>query len=138
MGESSLLMNSPIIDASHEFPALDLLPPGTVLKMVSLPRFINQKLNSLITYPYMKVESRTEVSGRNVMSYLFDDNQKLTTRFYMQDASYLFDRKLLISKKTTILKDYRIDAIGTGMTFDPERKVGFMQGPGEMIIHKKQ
>lgn len=133
--QTRALMDSPIADVDKEFPGLELLPPGSVLEGVSLPRYKENKLNVLVTSPYMKVESRIEFSGLNVYTYLYDEGQTETTRMFMEVASYFFDTKMLFSRKKTIINDYRLEALGTGMTFDTTRKVGFMHGPVETVIH---
>lgn len=133
--ERGVLMDSPIADVDKEFKAIELLPPGSVLDGVSLPRYENHKPSVLVTSPYMKVESRVELSGKNVLTYLYDTTGRETTRIFMAAASYFFNTKFLISKDTTVIRDFRMEAESTGVTFDTTRKVGFMHGPVTTVIH---
>lgn len=136
--ESSALMDSPIADVDKEFQAIELLPPGSVLDGVSLPRYENHRPTVLVTSPYMKVESRVELSGKDVLTYLYDETGRETTRIFMAVASYFFNTKMLLSKDATVIRDIRLEADATGVTFDTQRKVGFMHGPVTTVIHVDQ
>lgn len=133
--ENRILMDPPLAEIDKELPTLRLLPPGSELEGVSLPRWNqNNKLLSLITSPYVKIESKTELSGKDIISYLYDKKEKQTSRIYMITARYFYDSGILISKDKTLITDPRLDAVGTGMTFDTSKHVGFMHGPVQTII----
>lgn len=133
-GENTIIMNSPLVEVDKKFPGIDILPPGSVLDEVSMPRYEDKKLSLLVTAPEMKVESRVELSGGHVNAYIYDDFGSLTSRIYMQLASYFFDTGLLISKKHTVLKDIRLDMEGSGMVFDKEREIGMVKGPVTTVL----
>lgn len=135
---SPLLENSPLVTVDKKFPALELLPPGSVLDNVSLPQYEQHRKTSLITSERMNVVSETEIAGDEVHVLLFGEDGRETTRMFTLNASYFFDTLFLVSDRKTIIEDDRFQAEGTGLRFHSERKIGFLLGPVTTHIRTNQ
>lgn len=132
----------PLPEIDQKIPGLDLMPPGSKLGNVSLPRYKGRELSLLVTSTLMTVVSSREVTGEQVLVYMYEPGKIKTTTMWMRDASYFFDTKILISHGETRISDRSFDAIGTGATYDTTLKKCFMKGPLEtrfrsLKTHKK-
>ena len=133
MGQSVSEAATPLPEIDKTIPGLDLMPPGSKLKNVSLPRYKGRELDMLLTSTLMTVVSPGEIAGEQVNVYLYDSKKLITTTMWMLDASYFFTSKikagLLLSRGETRISDQRFDAVGTGMIYDTVLGKCFMKGP---------
>ncbi|MEG2971097.1 MAG: hypothetical protein RR808_06430 [Akkermansia sp.] len=125
----SAIENPPVAKIDKKIPGLELMPPGSKLKNVSLPRYEGLKLTLLVTSTQMTVVSPREIKGERVLAYLYDPNHRNEMQMSMKDASFFFDTKILVSRGETTINDPRFQALSQGVIFDSQQKKGFMRGP---------
>lgn len=111
-----------------EFPGLQLLPPGSVLRGISLPRYEEHRVTALFTAERMEVKSRNLVLLKGVHVQLYD-KEGGTTNLETADAHYDFSRSRVTSPVRTSLVSPRMEAEGMSLVFDAERQVGLLKGP---------
>lgn len=129
---------TPFPKVEKTIPGLDLMPPGSKLRNVSLPRYKGRELSLLLTSTLMTVISSREIAGDNVIVYLYDPGNVKTTTMRMPRASYFLDTKILVSHGETRVYDKRLDITGTGMVYDTTLKRGFIKGPAETRIQTEK
>ncbi len=130
--------NSPFVTIDAKFPALDLLPPGSVLKNVSLPQYENRKKIGVITATQMKVVNETEISGENIHIYTFSASGDQSSHLFTLGGSYFFNTQFFVSNLRTILEEARFRAVGAGLRFHSDRQVGFLMGPVTTYINTEK
>lgn len=111
-------------------PALDLLPEGSTLKDVSLPRYDkDKKPSALLRADLMKVVSKQHVSGQNVELRVFEPGGATKIKVHMGAADYHVDTGHLEATEILTLEGYNFNARGSGAIFHLEGRSGFLYGP---------
>ncbi len=120
--------------APEEFPALQLLPPGSIVRGISLPRYENHRVTSLLTADLMEVLSRYETRMENIQTLLYGESGE-TTRVRMANAHYNFRTQLLSSRNNIVTLShprYNVRAHG-GILHNGTRR-GVLIGPVHTVI----
>ncbi len=120
--------------APEEFPALQLLPPGSIVRGISLPRYENHRVTSLLTADMMEVLSRYEARMENIQTLLYGESGDIT-RVRMANAHYNFRTQLLTSRNnivTLVHPRYNVRAHG-GILHNGTRR-GVLTGPVNTVI----
>ncbi len=125
--------NSPLARVDKKLPMLEFLPVGSVLKRVTFPRYEGARLSVLLTAESMKIKSEQEVTAYAMNIHLYGKTGQVT-HFSSAQASYLPEKKLIVSPAKTTLKEERLSAEGTGLYLDTTVKRGFLTGPATTII----
>lgn len=113
---------------NKEVPGLQLMPPGSILKKVRLPRYEQSTLKALMLAELMRVVSKVEMSGENI-DITLQNEEGQPTHIKMDRAAYFFDVEKLISESFTDILDPRFKATGTGLILDTIKLQGFLSGP---------
>lgn len=116
-----------------EFPGLQFLPPGSVLKGISLPRYEGHRVTALFTAGTMEVKSRSLVALSALRVHLYDRNGE-TTDLDSAGAHYDFARSQVTSPTQTRLVSPRMEAQGVALIFDTKRSIGILKGPVNTAI----
>jgi len=116
-----------------EFPGLQFLPPGSVLKGVSLPRYEGHRVTALFTAKTVEVKSRSLVTLNTLRVHLYDPNGE-TTDLDSAEAHYDFARSRVTSPTQTRLVSPRMEAQGVALIFDTKRHIGILKGPVDTAI----
>ncbi len=116
-----------------EFPGLQLLPPGSVIKGISLPRYENHRVTSLLRATEMSIVTRRDVQIKGIVAELYSPSGE-TTRVTSAKADYSFTTELAQSKEETQVTDPRFTARGSGVTFSTARNQGLLRGPVRTTI----
>lgn len=117
-----------------EFPALQLLPPGSIVRGISLPRYERHRVTSLLTADMMEVLSRFEARMENIQTLLYGESGE-TTRVRMENAHYNFRTQLLTSRNNIVTLShprYNVRAHG-GILHNGTRR-GVLHGPVHTVI----
>lgn len=117
-----------------EFPALQLLPPGSVVRGISLPRYENHRVTATLTADCLEILSRHEARMKNICSVLYGANEE-TTQVKMPGARYNFRTELLSSRKgpvQLIHPRYRVQA--SGIILHSASHCGVLTGPVRTIL----
>ena len=111
-------------------PTLDLLPEGSTLTDVRIPRYDKDKQPAaLLRAGLMTVVTRGHITGENVQLHMFesDGSTKLTAHF--GSVSYLLDEGLLEAREVVNLTGDNYKTRGTGAIFQLNTRRGFVHGP---------
>ncbi len=119
------------------FPTLDILPEGSILRRVSLPRYDENFVPiSLLTAETMTVLDKGRIDGLGVTIHLYAKDGSIDARTKMRHAIY--DQKLSTLKVNEAIsiqgKSYL--ANGTGMIYDWKSNRGFLLGPANTTFKK--
>lgn len=111
-----------------EFPGLQLLPEGSVVRGISLPRYENHRVAAMVMADELQVATRSVVLLRNIRSELYDEGGHVTS-VTCGDARYDFSRAGVSTDKPAKVKDPRFSAAGTGVVFSTRSRKGMLMGP---------
>lgn len=132
-GESNLPTSSPLAGVDKKLPMLELLPVGRELPKVSLTRYEGPRLSMLLTAGRVLVASPQEIAATMLNVYLYGKNNQ-PSHFFTKDASYFLNKKLVISREETTLKEENFSAKGSGLYMDTDIKKGIILGPVQTTI----
>jgi len=110
--------------------AISLLPNGSELQSVMLPRFDeNHRLTGVLKAETMTLVTDEIIAGKSVTLAFFNPDRSLRGRVDLAEATLDQTRNLVEARqKTTILTD-RIEATGTGLIYAFDEGEGFLSGP---------
>ena len=112
------------------FPTLDILPEGSILQRVRLPRYDKDfNPNSLLTADKLRVLTRQRIDGENVTIELYDKQGKVEAHVEMGHAIYNQKSSTLHATEAITLKGNRYQASGKGLIFHWHANRGFLIGP---------
>lgn len=138
----SLLMTSSIVIAKDKadsngesetksaFPSLDILPEGSILKRVRLPRYDKDfKPSSMLKADQLTVVNNHQIDGKNVTIELYEKNGKVQARAEMRHAIYDQKDSTLHANESITVRGESFSAKGKGLIFHWNNKRGFLVGP---------
>ena len=111
-----------------EFPALQFLPPGSVIEGISIPRYENHKVSALLISDRLIVKDRKTVLLEKLTASLYGED-KNQTDIQTESVTYNFATKKAHTTGETRLKDPRFTARGKGVIFNTSTSKGFLYGP---------
>ncbi len=112
-----------------DFPALQFLPPGSVVEGISLPRYEGHRVSALLMADKLEVLSRSTARLTQIRTYLTAKTGE-TTCVQLPLAHYDFTRKLVRSlDPPALLIHPRYSAHGEGVIFDSTKGSGMLRGP---------
>lgn len=131
---NTLVAQSPNVNrAEDEFPGLQLLPPGSKVKGISIPRYDKHRVCALLLANELEVVSRSEITLSGIMATLYDQKGNTTT-VKCAKAGYDFKRKAVISNEKTEVNNPNFSASGSGVTFTLSGRIGLVKGPVRTTI----
>ncbi len=116
-----------------EFPGLQLLPPGSVVKGISLPRYENHRVTAMLRAAEMTVVTRSDLQLKGLTAELYSPSGE-TTSITTTQVDYSFSTEMAQSKMQTQVTDPRFTARGSGVTFCTARNQGLLRGPVRTTI----
>lgn len=119
--------------SESEFPGLQLLPPGSKVKGISLPRYENHRVSALIIARLMEIVTRSNVRFDGIRAELYAENGE-TTVVTCDTADYDFRTKQVNSDAATAVSSTRFSAEGVGVTFSTSSNTGVLKGPVRTTI----
>lgn len=116
-----------------EFPALQFLPPGTVVEGISIPRYENHRVSAMLLADKLIVRNRKSVILEKLNAALYsEDNTETNVR--TDSVSYNFATKTARSSGDAEVIDPRFSAKGKGVVFNTSTGKGFLAGPVRTTI----
>jgi lipopolysaccharide export system protein LptA len=113
-----------------EIPAFGLLPDGSELKNVILPRYDeNRRLNSVMSAKAMTIVSAGEIAGDTVSVLFYNSDQTQRGRVDFVKAVFNQQKGLLTTKEPVHLQSDRMSTRGGGLYYSIAESKGFMLGP---------
>ncbi len=119
--------------APGEFPAISMMPPGTVLEGIKLPRYEGARVTSLIQAKIMRVLTRNEVDLDGLFAELYDE-RGFTTTLQSPKGHYDFRSGDVRSSGRTDVSDTRFRAQGQHLYYSTTAQRGHLRGPVRTIL----
>lgn len=111
-----------------EFPGLQLLPPGTVVENISLPRYENHRVTALLQADKLCIVDRRTVELQGIHAALYNtDGTK--TEVQAGTVRYDFTTKKATSSGTVSVTDPRFSARGEKLLYNTDNSRGVLIGP---------
>ncbi len=117
-----------------EFPGLQLLPPGSVVKGISLPRYVGPRVASLFRAAELKILTRSEVQLSGIEAELYAPTGEIT-RIIAPQVHYSFLTEQAGGEGTTSIDDPRFTARGSGVILSSTRQCGLLRGPVHTTVN---
>ena len=112
-----------------DFPALQFLPPGSVVEGISLPRYEGHRVSALLMAEKLEVLSRTTARLTQIRAYLTAKTGE-TTCVQLPLAHYDFTGRIMRSLNSPALLIHpHYSARGEGVIFSNVRCCGLLLGP---------
>jgi hypothetical protein len=121
--------------ASRAIPAISLLPEGSILKGVMLPRYdSDRKLVGLLKAERMTLKTASHILGETVVMELFNPDRTSRGRIDLATADFFQDKGLVQTKNPISIVSDRVRAEGAGLVYDLHHSKGFIIGPATTRI----
>ena len=114
--------------SKDEFPALQLLPPGSKVQGISLPRYENHRVTAHIIADMLEVRTRQLVKMTAIHTVLYSEDNE-TTYLDLDDADYDFSTSVMTTDAPASVTNPRFSARGTAATFNTATQQGLLKGP---------
>lgn len=111
-----------------EFPGLQLLPPGSEICGISLPRYEQHRVTTLLRAGVLRVLSRAQVELADIDLCLYaEDGTQM--HLFTPGAVYDFTTLRAATKGEVRVEEPRFSAKGEEVVFNTELKRGMLVGP---------
>ena len=111
-------------------PTLDLLPKGSTLRNVRIPRYDEDKNPAaLLRADLMKVVTENYVSAEKIELLIFEPDGREQLRVDMSAADYNVSNGVLEAHQKLVVTGERFKARGRGAIFQLDSRRGFLHGP---------
>ncbi len=117
-----------------EFPALQLLPPGSVVKDISLPRYVGPRVTSLFRACELRILSRADMQLSDIEAELYSESGEIT-RIIAPQVHYSFRTEQASGDGETRVTDPRFTASGGGIIFSSTLQCGLLRGPVHTTVN---
>ncbi len=129
------LVSSPVPPAQR-LPAVRLLPEGSTLNDVMLPRYDTQRrLKSVLRSPEMRITDASTIEADAVSIDVYRPDGGRRGRVELGQAVYRQNRETVTARKTVRIASDDLDARGSGAEFHIPTNRGFLLGPVDCRIH---
>ena len=117
-------------EAKSAFPSLDILPEGSILQRVRLPRYDKDfNPSSLLKADKLTVVDSSKIDGENVTIELYEKTGKVQAHVEMSHAIYDQKDSTLHANESITVHGESFEASGKGLVFHWHSKRGFLLGP---------
>lgn len=111
-----------------EFPGLGLLPPGSVVSGITLPRYEKHRVSTQIMAKRLEVVDAHRVKLSGIRTSLYKENGEITD-VELETAEYNFKTEMMISNTKASMRNPHFSARGSAVTFSHLRQQGLLRGP---------
>ncbi len=116
-------------------PAIALLPDGSELKGVMLPRYDkNHKLVGVLKSETMTLVNDGQIDSTKVSIEFFNPNQSPKARIDLARATFYQVKGLIAAREPVEIKSDRLTASGSGLYYSFKQGEGFLLGPATTTI----
>ena len=116
----------------------NLLPPGSELKEVMLPRYDAQRLTSVLKAKLMTLINENQIEGKSIVIEFFNPDKTPRGRIDLATATIDKTRGLLTTRQPVEIRIDGMKTTGTGLHYDLEMGEGFITGPATTVIRPRQ
>ncbi len=110
-----------------------MMPPGTVLEGIKLPRYEGARVTSLIQAKLLRVLTRNEVNLEELFAEIYDE-RGFTTTLKSPTGHYDFRSGDVRSSGRTDVYDTRFRAKGQHLYYSTATQRGHLRGPVRTIL----
>lgn len=115
--------------------AMSMLPDGSELKKVMLPRYDeNRQLVGVLKAETLTLVSAGKIAGKTVAIEFFNSDQSGRGRIDLSTAIFDQPRGFLTAAEPVEIKSDRMSAQGTGLYYSFDDAEGFLKGPATTTI----
>ena len=116
-------------EMGKKFKAMALLPDGSELKDVMVPRYDKEHhLIGVLRAGAMTLVNPAEVAGRTISVEFFNADQSPRGRIDLKQATFYPKKDLLVARERVELKSDRISASGDGLFYSLSSGKAFLSG----------
>jgi hypothetical protein len=121
------------------FPTLDILPEGSILRRVRLPRY-DKDFNptSLLSADKLTVLGRSRIEGEGINIELYDEHGSVQAQTKMRHAIYNQADSTIHATEAIYIEGKSYLASATGLIFHWQTKRGFLLGPASTLFQTSQ
>lgn len=120
----------PIPVPKKKITALALLPSGSRMERVMLPRYdLARRLSGVLTANCMTLLDHESIAGKDVEIHFYNPDQSSRGEITLKQAKFLQSRGTLEASEDVQLHTDRLRARGSGLTYAFERGEGWLHGP---------
>ncbi|MEP2775705.1 MAG: hypothetical protein ABJQ29_04500 [Luteolibacter sp.] len=137
---SIFLLAAPLLHAEASKPdvkknPISLLPDGSVLQGVLLPRYDSQRrLVGDLNAETLTLIDPNRIQGANVLIRFFKPDRSLRAKVLLQNALFDGEKSLLRANEPVEITSDRIIASGSGLVYEFQSGEGFLLGPASTRI----
>jgi lipopolysaccharide export system protein LptA len=125
-----------VAPAREKLPAISMLPDGSQLHGVMLPRYDeNRKLSGVLKAASMTLVNEEQMAGESVSVEFFNPDQSPRGRIDLKKAIFHQTRGILEAREPVEIKADRLTARGSGLYYSFQQAEGFLLGPATTTIH---
>ena len=133
--QADALINKP----NTNLPALELLPTGSILRNLNIPRYNpDYTPASLLTADKITVKNDNEVSGENVSICLYSQVGKKQSQTTLKTVIFNHSTGLITSRENLTFSGDIFTATSQGIALDWQNHCGFLLGKNQTIIYLKK
>jgi hypothetical protein len=120
----------PELAEDRSLPAVSLLPAGSILKKVLIPRYDKaKKLTAVLRSEEMTVVDSQTIEGKFVRLEFYHPDRTQRGRIDLEMARFDQKKGILESKKPVDIVSNDFTAHGSGLTYAQKQSQGFLSGP---------
>lgn len=120
----------------NKIPALEILPAGSILKKISIPRYNpDYTPSSLLLADQVKIISEEEIEATNVCLTLYNESGEMKSRASFSSANYNQSTGLITTKENLEFSGETFTASSQGLILDWENQRGFLLGKNNSLIY---
>lgn len=127
--------NDPV--AADEFPGLQFLPVGSIVKGITIPRYAEHRAEAKFMAEELEVISRNAVKLRHICAQLYGEGN-ITTQLNAEEAGYDFADDIVTTSSSTAIDDPRFTARGTKAVYNADKGLGILRGPVHTTLTTKK
>jgi lipopolysaccharide export system protein LptA len=125
-----------VVPERKKLPAISLLPDGSRLHGVMLPRYDeNRKLTGVLKAASMTLVNAEQMAGESVSVEFFNPDQSPRGRVDLKKAIFHQTKGILEAREPVHIQADRLTAHGSGLYYSFQQGEGFLLGPATTIIH---
>lgn len=118
-----------------KLPVIALLPDGSELKGVMLPRFDeNHLLVGVLKSKAMTLVNARQIAGETISVEFFNPDHSPRARIDMVKATFYQDKGLVAAKEPVEMKSDRMTAQGSGLSYSFIEGKGFLLGSVTTVL----
>jgi hypothetical protein len=118
-----------------KIPAVAMLPAGSKLKGVMLPRYDeSQRLTGVLKSETMTLVSADQIAGEIVSVELFNPDQSPKARIDLVSATFYQEKGYIRASEPVEIKSDQMTANGSGLYYSFAGGKGFLLGPVTTIL----